>query len=86
MANKGLIGLHWLSLIWLIIILILVSVSLHQINQAQKLEDPTEKISTVQHLNITAVVFVSVILLPLIYWIWKQSNAGFSSEMVDISF
>ena len=86
MSSKGLVGLHWLSIVWIIIILILSAVTLYEIVQAHKEDDPTKRLSYAENLSIASVVFISVLLLPLLYWIWKQSKIGFSSEMIDVVF
>ena len=86
MSNKTLIGLHWLSIIWIIVILILASVSLYQTNEAKKNDDPTEHLNQLRGLNIASVVLVVVLLIPLLWWIYKQSKIGFSSSIVEVVF
>ena len=86
MTSKGLVGVHWLSLVWLIIILVLSAVTLYETMQAQKAEDPSDKINTIQHLSIASVVFVSILIMPLLYWVYKQSKIGFGSDMMEVVF
>ena len=86
MSNKALVGIHWLSLIWIIIILVLSSISLYKTQQAQKADDPTNDLNIVKHVDIALVVFVSIILLPLLYWCYKQSKIGFAADMIDVVF
>lgn len=86
MSGKSLIGLHWLSIIWLFTILIITAITLYEAGLAKKEEDPTPYINHIQALSIAAVVLVAVLLLPLLGWCYKQSRIGFSSEMIEVNF
>lgn len=86
MSSKSLVGIHWLSLIWLVAILILSAVSLYQTNKARATDDPTTELSKIYALNIALVVLVGIILMPLFWWTYRQSRIGFSANMVEVVF